>query len=325
MRFVLKRLGFYLIAAWAALTLNFILPRTMPGDPATTLFASFRGQLRPAQLESLKKAYGLSNAPLWQQYLQYIGSVFHGDFGISLSHFPEPVLAVIGTAIRWTVLLGVVSLLLSFVIGTALGAIGAWRRGRTLDSVMPPVLMFIGSFPHFFLALIILFVLGLTLNWFPHNHAYDDFITPSLSLGFVGSVLYHLVLPAGTIVIVAIASWMIRTRNTMIGILSEDYLMVAEAKGLSQLRILVRYAARNAMLPNITAFGMDLGFILSGQLLTEIVFSYPGLGYQLLQAVQTLDYPLMQALFLMITVTVLAANLIVDVLYVRLDPRARTG
>jgi peptide/nickel transport system permease protein len=325
MRFVLKRLGFYLVAAWAAVTLNFILPRTMPGDPATTMFASFRGQLRPEQLESLKKAYGLSDAPLWQQYFQYLNSVFHGDFGISLSHFPEPVLGVIGTAIRWTVLLGVVSLLLSFLIGTTLGAIGAWRRGKTLDSVMPPVMMFIGSFPHFFLALIILFVLGLTLNWFPHNHAYDDFITPSLSLGFVGSVLYHLVLPAGTIVIVAIASWMIRTRNTMIGVLAEDYLMVAEAKGLSQARILIRYAARNAMLPNITAFGMDLGFILSGQLLTEIVFSYPGLGYQLLQAVTSLDYPLMQALFLMITVTVLVANLIVDMLYVRLDPRARTS
>jgi peptide/nickel transport system permease protein len=173
--------------------------------------------------------------------------------------------------------------------------------------------------------LIILFGLGLSLNWFPESHAYGDFLTPSFSLGFAGSVLYHLVLPAGTIVIVAIASWMIRTRNTMIGILSEDYLMVAEAKGLSQPRILVRYAVRNAMLPNITAFGMDLGFILSGQLLTEIVFSYPGLGYQLLQAVQTLDYPLMQALFLMITGTVLAANLLVDVLYVRLDPRARTS
>lgn len=325
MRFVLKRLGFYVVAAWVALTLNFILPRTMPGDPATTMFASFRGQLRPEQLESLKKAYGLTDQPLWQQYLTYLGSVFHGDLGISISHFPEPVLTVIGTAIRWTVLLGLVSLLLSFAIGTTLGALGAWRRGRALDSVLPPLMMFIGSFPHFFLALIILFVLGLTLNWFPHNHAYDDFITPSPSLTFIGSVAYHLVLPAGTIVLVAIASWMIRTRNTMIGVLSEDYLMVAEAKGLSQARILVRYAARNAMLPNITAFGMDLGFILSGQLLTEIVFSYPGLGYQLLQAVTSLDYPLMQAIFLMITGTVLVANLIVDVLYVRLDPRARAS
>lgn len=325
MRFLLKRLGFYLIAAWAALTLNFILPRTMPGDPATTMFSSFRGLLKPEQLESIKKAYGLSDAPLWRQYFQYLNSVLHGDFGISLAHFPEPVTGVIGAAIRWTILLGLVSLLMSFLIGTALGAIGAWRRGKALDSIMPPVLMFLGSFPHFFLALIILFGLGLTLNWFPYNHAYGDFMTPSFSFGYAGSVLYHLVLPAGTIVIVAIAGWMMRTRNTMIGVLADDYLMVAEAKGLSQPRILIRYAVRNAMLPNITAFGMDLGFILSGQLLTEIVFSYPGLGYQLLQAVQTLDYPLMQALFLMITATVLVANLLVDVLYVRLDPRARTS
>ena len=325
MRFVLKRLGYYLVAAWAALTLNFILPRTMPGDPATTLFANFRGMLRPEQLDSLRKAYGLTNEPLWKQYLTYLSHVLRGDFGISLSHFPEPVTSVIGAGLRWTVLLGLTALILSFLIGTALGAIGAWRRGRAVDSLLPPVMMFVGSFPHFFLALIVLYFLGLQLGWFPHGHAYDDTLTPSLSLTFVWSVIVHLVMPAGTIVVVAIASWMIRMRNTMIGVLAEDYLMVAEAKGLSQARILLRYAARNAMLPNVTAFGMDLGFILSGQLLTEIVFSYPGLGYQLLQSVSELDYPLMQALFLMITVTVLVANLIVDVLYVRLDPRARSA
>src|SRR5207302_1325025 len=130
----------------------------------------------PEQLDSLKKAYGLTNQPMWQQYLTYLGHVLRGDFGISLSHFPEPVMAVIGAGVRWTLLLGLVSLLLSFAIGASLGAIGAWRRGGALDSVLPPVMTFLGSFPHFFLALVILFVLGLQLGWFPHAHAYDDTI-----------------------------------------------------------------------------------------------------------------------------------------------------
>ena len=323
MRFVARRFGMYLIAAWAAMTLNFVLPRTMPGDPATTLFASMRGQMNPQELESLKKAYGLTHAPLWQQYLTYIGQVFHGNFGISLSHFPTPVTTIIGEALVWTLLLGLTSLLLSCVIGTALGALAAWRRSGLVDSLLPPLLMFVGSFPYFFLALLILYVLGLVLNWFPHGNAFGSSVTPGFNLDFIRSVLFHLILPAGTIVLVAVGGWLIGMRNTMVGVLSEDYLLVAEAKGLSQTRRLIRYAARNALLPTVTSFGLNLGFIFSGQLLTEIVFSWPGLGYQLLQAVTGQDYPLLQALFLIITISVLIANLIVDVVYVWLDPRAR--
>lgn len=325
MRFIARRLGMYLIAAWAAITLNFILPRTMPGNPATTLFASMRGQLQPQELSSLKAAYGLSNAPMWQQYLSYLGQVLHGNLGISLSHFPTPVVDVIGVALRWTLLLGLTSLVLSCLIGTVLGAIAAWRRNGVVDSLLPPLLMFIGSFPYFFLALIVLYVLGLELNWFPHGNAFGDQVTPGLNLPFIRSVLFHLILPATTIILVAVGGWLIRMRNTMIGVLAEDYLTVAEAKGLSQARIMLRYAARNALLPTVTSFGMNLGFIFSGQLLTEIVFSWPGLGYQLLQAVSGQDYPLLQALFLIITITVLLANLLVDVVYVRLDPRARAA
>lgn len=325
MRFILRRFIFYLIAAWAALTLNFILPRTMPGDPASTLIGTMRGRIKPQQLEAIKQAYGLTDSPWWQQYLTYLAHVLHGDFGISLSQFPVPVTTVIATGLQWSLLLGLTSLILGFLLGNLVGVVAAWKRGGWVDSVMPPLLTFIGSFPYFFLALLALYFLAFKFGWFPLNHAYSDLLAPSWSLSFVGSILYHLILPACTIILVSVGGWMFGMRNTMIGVLAEDYLTMAEAKGLSQNRIMFNYAARNAMLPNITAFGMSIGFIFSGQILTEIVFSYPGLGYQLFQAVSSLDYPLMQALFLLITLAVLAANLLVDILYVRLDPRTRTA
>jgi peptide/nickel transport system permease protein len=323
MRFILRRLGFYAIAAWASLTLNFFLPRAMPGDPASAIFARFPGRLRPEDLEAMKKAYGFSDAPLIQQYFEYLTHALRGDFGISISAFPAQVTTVIGTGLIWTLLLGSTALLLSFVLGNLLGIVGAWRRGGFIDSVFPPVLTFAGSFPYFWLAMVALFFLGFQFGWFPLRHAYSDRLSPAWNPPFITSVLTHLVLPAGTILLVSIGGWMLGMRNTMISVLSEDYITMAEAKGLPQRRIMLNYAARNALLPNITALGMSIGFILGGQILTEVVFSYPGLGYLFFKAVSNLDYPLMQGLFLMITLAVLAANLFVDLLYVRLDPRVR--
>ena len=191
--------------------------------------------------------------------------------------------------------------------------------------MLPPLLVFVGSFPYFWLALVALFFLSFQFGWFPLRHAYSDQLAPGWNWTFVQSVFTHLILPAGTVVLVSIGGWALGMRNTMINILGEDYITLAEAKGLKQNQIMLHYAARNALLPNITAFGMSLGFVLSGQLIVELVFSYPGLGYQLIKAVSNLDYPLMQAIFLMITLAVLLANLLVDILYVRLDPRVRTA
>lgn len=323
MGYIARRLGFYLIAAWASITLNFILPRLMPGDPAATIMARFQGQARPEQIDAMRQAYGLSDAPLLEQYWTYLQHIARGEFGLSISSFPSPVLDVIGTSLRWTLLLGLVATIVGFGLGMLLGVVAAWRRGGWADSVLPPVLLFVGSFPYFWLASVALFFLGFYWEIFPLRHAYSDRLSPALSLQFIGSVAYHLVLPAVTIVLVSIGGWMLGMRNAMIGVLAEDYITFAEAKGLPQRRIMFNYAARNALLPNITAFGMALGFVVSGALITEIVFSYPGLGYQLFVAVRNLDYPLMQGIFLMITLAVLAANLLVDVLYLRLDPRVR--
>lgn len=325
MSFILRRLGFYLIAAWASLTLNFFLPRMMPGDPGDAVMARLQGRLTPETVDAMRQAYGLSDDPMILQYLRYLGNLARGEFGVSISAFPAPVTEVIFKGFAWTVLLGTTATIISFAIGSVLGMIGAWKRGSMVDSVLPPLVIFVGSFPYFWLATVALFFLSFQWGVFPLRHAYDDTLSPSFSVGFLWSVIVHLFLPAVTIIVVSIGGWLLGMRNTMISTLAEDYVTMAEAKGLSQGRVMFQYAARNALLPNMTAFGMSLGFILGGALFTEVVFAYPGLGYQLITAVRALDYPLMQGLFLMITFAVLIANLIVDLLYVRLDPRVRAS
>ncbi|CAN5783263.1 ABC transporter permease [soil metagenome] len=325
MEYVIRRIGFYALAAWASLTLNFLLPRMMPGNPGDALAAQMQGRVPPETLAAMAQAYGISDDPIWRQYISYIGNVFRGELGVSISAFPAPVSEVIQTALGWTLLMGGVSVVVAFIVGTSLGMVAAWRRGSWLDSVLPPFLQLFGSFPYFWVAMLALFFLGLQWGVFPLRHSYSNDLSPEFSLAFFSSVGYHLVMPAGTIIVVALGGWVLSMRNSMISTLSEDYVMMAEAKGLSQRRVMFSYAARNAMLPNLTQFGMALGFVIGGSLITEIVFAYPGLGYQLITAVRRLDYPLMQGIFLLITMAVLAANLIVDLLYVRLDPRVRRG
>lgn len=323
MRYLLRQLGLYFIAAWASLTLNFLIPRLMPGDPATAMFARFRGQLQPEAIDALRKAFGFTDAPLYMQYITYLSHTLTGDLGLSIAHFPAKVTDVIATGLGWTMLLSGAAVLVSFALGTLLGIIATWKRGGWLDSVLPPVLMFLGAFPYFWLAMVSLYILGFVLGAFPLRHAYSDTLSPEWSFEFIGSVLSHMVLPALSIVIATIGGWMLGMRSAMVTVLSEEYITMAQAKGLSQWRVMFSYAARNALLPNVTGFGMALGFVLAGSLLTEIVFSYPGQGYLLIQAVRNQDYPLMQGIFLTITLAVLGANFLVDVVYVFLDPRAR--
>jgi peptide/nickel transport system permease protein len=324
MKYLFRHLGLYLVAIWVSLTLNFLLPRTMPGDPVSALIGRMHGKFSAEQIEALKKAYGFTNTPILQQYVEYLSHALRGDFGLSISAYPAKVSAIISTALMWTVLLGMVTLFLGFLLGIILGVIVAWRRGGLLDSVLPSLFNFIGSFPYFFLAMLALYFLGFVLKWFPMSHAYSDYLSPGWTWEFVRSVAYHLVLPAGTVILISVGGWLIGMRSTMIAVLAEDYIIMAEAKGLPQWQVMFRYAMRNAILPNFTQFGMAIGFILGGQILTEIVFSYPGLGFYLVRAVTAHDYPLMQALFLMITLAILIANFIVDLLYVRLDPRVRS-
>jgi peptide/nickel transport system permease protein len=324
-RFVLRRAGFYLLAFWVSITLNFLLPRFMPGDPVSRMFAQSQSRMTPDQIAQLQRLFGLDDRPVWQQYVDYLGNVATGQMGISISRFPTPVTEVIAGQIGWTLLLGGTALLIAVVVGNLLGILAAWRRGGVLDSVFPPVLVFVGSFPYFWLAMGALYFFGVALGWFPLRHAFSAGTSPQWTGAFAADVGMHLVLPAVTIVLVSIGGWMLAMRNTMIATNAEDYIVMAEAKGLRPGRIMFRYAARNAMLPAVTSFGMSLGFVVGGALLTEVVFAYPGVGYQLLAAVQGLDYPLMQGIFLTITAAVLLVNFLVDLVYVRLDPRVRVS
>jgi len=205
LRYILRRLGFYLLAAWVALTLNFFLPRLMPGDPATALFARFRGRLGPEALDALRETFGLTDAPLLSQYFTYLGHVLRGDFGVSVAYFPAPVAQVIGTGLIWTIFLAGTAVVVSFLIGTLLGVVAAWWRRGWVDTWLPSTFVFLGAFPYFWLAMVALYVLGFTLGWFPLGHAYGDDLTPAFSARFLADVVRHAALPVGTVVI-AVAS-----------------------------------------------------------------------------------------------------------------------
>ncbi len=325
LRYLLRRAAFYAVALWAAVTLNFALPRMMPGNPMQVLVAKFRGRINPDALYAYAKLFGLDrHVSLWAQYWQYIGQLLHGNLGVSLGLYPETVSAALMQALPWTLFLLGLSTLISFILGTLLGMVSAWRRGSFLDAVAPTVFTLTGSFPYFWLALLLLYFFAFQLPWFPLGHAYGS-STSGWSFANLPDILYHAVLPALTIVVTSIGGWLLSMRNNMINTLSEEYVKVAKAKGLSDRRIMMTYAARNAILPNVTSFALSLGFILSGAILTEVVFSYPGLGYTLFQAVGNMDYPMMQGALLLIALAVLVANFIADLVYVKLDPRARQG
>ncbi len=324
MRYVLRRLGFFVLTLWACLTINFVLPRLMPGNPAIAMMAKYKGRLNGTALKALEIAFGVnSNESAFHQYFSYLGNTFSGHFGTSLTFFPEQVSKVVFSALPWTIGLVGVTTVLAFAAGTLVGIGSAWRRNGAFDSLLPPLFVIVGAFPYFFLAMLALLLFAVTLHWLPQGFGYADTDTISLTWRFVGDVLRHAVLPGLTILVTSVGGWVLTMRNNMISVLAEDYVRMARAKGLSPARVMFNYAGRNAVLPNLTGFAMSLGFVVSGAILVEYVFDYPGVGYMLLQAVENEDYALMQTLFLFITVAVLVAVLVMDFVTIVLDPRTR--
>jgi peptide/nickel transport system permease protein len=323
MKFFLRRAAFYLFTAWAAITINFILPRLMKGDPVTAYLAANQGRISPDAINSIRILFGLDeNRSVWQQYLDYWGLLFHGDLGRSFSKGLAPVSEIIAEALPWTLGLVGLSTVISFALGTLIGTFIGWRRGRTTDLVVP-VATFLSTIPYFWLGLIAIAVFSTMLGWFPASHAFAKEMVPEWSWAFVGDVAYHGALPALTIVLTSLGGWVLGMRNMMITVLDEDYITVAQAKGLTPRRVMLRYAARNAVLPQLSSFALALGFIVGGTLIVELVFSYPGLGLRLFEATFAKDYPLMQGMFLFITLSVLVANIFADVAHAILDPRTR--
>jgi peptide/nickel transport system permease protein len=324
MRFVLRRLGFFLLTLWAALTLNFFLPRMMPGNPALAAIGNHRGALNPQALKVLEAQFGVGHQNLVSEYFGYLGNVATFKFGVSLTTEPGvSVGRIVLDAIPWTLGLVGLTTILAFVLGTAIGIVGAWRRGGRLDSIMPPVFVIMTVIPYFWIGLILILVFGVQLHWLPYIDSYDITLAPGLNATFIGNVLEHAIMPSFTLLITTVGTWILTMRNTMITTLAEDYVRMARAKGLPGYRIMLDYAARNAILPNLTGFAMSLGFVVGGAILIEEVFNYQGVGFLLLQAVNNNDYPLEQALFLLITAAVLLAILVSDVVTAVLDPRTR--
>ncbi|HEX3965733.1 MAG TPA: ABC transporter permease [Trebonia sp.] len=323
MQFILRRLAFYLVAAWVAITANFFIPRAMPGDAVDAILAKLPNLLPPAR-KALEATLGQGNqGSLWHQYVVYLGHVFTLNFGPSLSNYPTPVTQIVAGGIYWTLGLVGLATVIAFVLGTALGVIAGWRAGGWLDRSLP-AMMFLQATPYFFLALVLIQVLGIGLHWFPVSGAYDGIdYTPGWNWGYLSNVIDYGTLPALTLVVTSVAGWMLQMRNVMVTTIGEDYVTAAQAKGLSNRRVIFSYAARNALLPQLQGFGLALGFVISGALVMEIVFSYPGIGYLLLNAASSKDTPLMQAIFLLITMAVLAANFLVDLVLVFVDPRVR--
>lgn len=324
MKFVIRRIGFFVVTLWAAVTFNFMLPRLMPGNPALAMMAQYKGQVNGAALKALEIAFGINtHESLVSSYFQYLGNIAHARFGDSIVFDMRSVSYEVFQALPWTLGLVGVTTAIAFALGTLIGLVAGWRRGSKLDSILPPVFVVTSAFPYFWVGLLFVWLLAYKLKWFPESGGYSINDQVGLNWHFIGDVLSHSLLPALTLVVTAIGGWILTMRNTVITVLAEDYVRMGRAKGLKPWTVMWGYAGRNAILPNLTGFAMSLGFVVSGAILVEYVFNYPGVGYMLLNAVKSEDYALMEALFLLITVAVLLAILVSDILTAVLDPRTR--
>ncbi len=328
MRYVGRKVALFVVTLWAAVTLNFVLPRLMPGSPvdaALGKLASAGVPITNAEKNAIEVQLGVPHASPFVQYWDYLKNIASLKFGTSYSFPTQTVAQTIGKALPWTLVLVGVTTIIAFIVGTLLGVYAGWRRGRAADTSITVGATFFGAFPPFWLGLLLLYVAAFKYGWFPIKGGYSPGTTPSWSPSFLSDALQHSVLPAVTLGVTTLSGWVFGMRNNMINILGEDYVTFAEANGLRSRTIALLYAARNALLPNVTAFGLSLGAVVGGAVLVEGVFSYPGVGGLLFTAVSNHDYPLMQALFLVITLSMLVAIFVVDLFYVRLDPRVRSA
>jgi peptide/nickel transport system permease protein len=328
MRWFLRRIVFYGFAVWVALTLNFILPRLMPGDPAGGVLQRLSPaqiQANPGIVQTYEALLGGGKHSIGHDYVVYLHRLASLDFGVSTSNYPAKVSAVVGRTLPYSIFLVGVAFVLAFAVGTLVGMVAAWRRGGGIDTVVVPTLMALSAFPAFFTALLGVYFLGLKLHWFPIQHAYDSGLSPGLNWSFLTSALRHSELPILVIVSAFAGGWVLNMRTVMINTISEDYVAMAQAKGLRDRRVMTRYAGRNAILPPLNGFAAQFAGAVGGLVFIEFVFSYPGAGLTLQQAALGNDYPLTQALLLVFAICVIASNLIMDLLNFVLDPRVRAA
>jgi peptide/nickel transport system permease protein len=323
--YVLRRVGVFVLVLWAAATINFAIPRLSPADPikeallkVTSMGAAQGG------MEELTKTFSARfglDQPVWKQYLNYITDLAQFNLGISINFFPAPVTDMILVALPWTILLVGLATLITFAIGTVLGAFMAWPNVPRVVSVLGPPLLTLSAIPYYLLGLILIYVFAFLLKAFPLGGGYSVGLAPDWSPAFLVDAGKHAILPALSIVLADLGGWALSMRAMMITVKGEDFMALAEAKGLNPGRIFLRYGVRNAILPQITSLALSLGRVVSGAILVEIVFAYPGVGNLLYQAIRSFDYFVIYGVAFMVIVAIGLATLILDLLLPALDPR----
>lgn len=327
-KYLLRRVGFLLLVVWTAATVNFFLPRLSGQDPIRQRLIQQvqNGAAVQAGIEKMVEEYNQKfglDKPLWQQYLVYLGDLARFEFNQSIANYPKPVADMIGSALPWTIGLLGVSTLLAFLLGTLFGAVVAWPRApQWMRSFAPPI-MTLSAIPYYLLGLVLLFVFAFQLRWLPGNGGYPIGAIPNWSLRFTLDVLKHAILPALSIVLSSVGFWAIAMRGMMVTVEGEDYMLLAEAKGLKNRRLFWRYGLRNALLPQVTSLALAMGYVLSGAVLVEVVFGFPGIGLLLFNAIKLVDYPVIQGIVFTIILSLAAATLLLDLTLPLLDPRIR--
>jgi len=326
-KYFLNKLGWFLITLVCAFILNFILPRLMPGDPVAAIVSRMAQGLSDARgvqaiYQQYTELFG-TNRPMHEQFFIYMRNVLQGDFGFSFSQYPRTVADALKSSILWTIALQFPAIIVGWLIGNTLGALAAYLKGG-FDKVIMPVSIFVSNFPAFGMAIILMVIFGVTLEWFPTSGGYGFDLIPEFSWNFIRSVIIHYQLPFWSIVLIAIGGQAIGMRSMSIYELNADYVKYARFMGIKDRKI-IGYVFRNAMLPQITGLALSIGTMVGGALVAEIVFSYPGLGYTILNGVMGQDYPLISATTLIITIMVLSANFIIEILYGVIDPRIKAA
>jgi peptide/nickel transport system permease protein len=326
-KYFLSKVLWFAVTFICAFVLNFILPRLMPGDPVAAIVSRLaQGMTNATGIQKIYQQYTElfgTNKPILEQFLIYLKNIAQGNFGYSFSQYPRTVADTLKAAIGWTVALQFPAIIVGWIIGNTLGAMAAYLK-KGFDKVLMPVSIFVSNFPAFGMAIILLVIFGVTLKWFPSSGGYGFDLIPSFSWRFMWSVIVHYQLPFWSIVLVAIGGQAIGMRSMSIYELNSDYVKYSRFLGIPDWKI-VGYVFRNAMLPQVTGLALSVGTMVGGALVAEIVFSYPGLGTTLLHSILGQDYPLISASALIVTVMVLIANFLIEIVYGLIDPRIKAA
>jgi peptide/nickel transport system permease protein len=327
--YVGRRVLIFAITIFIAVSVVFFVPRLLPGDPLSAVYAKMAGVGGGAVSQELIAAYrqrfGLDQSTS-QQYIHFWERLFHGDLGYSIASFPTRVSLLLRQALPWTIGLLTFTTLVAWILGSLLGALVGWSDGKNrVLNAMVPVALVLYTTPYYILAIMLVFLLAYRWTVFPLSGAYTLGADPEWSISFARDVVHHAALPALSIILVSLGWWFLSMRSLIISEQGQDYVLWAEARGLPRRRIFWAYAFRNALLPQTTGLALSFGHIVGGALITEVIFAYPGLGYVIYSAIRSLDYPVIQGSVLLLIISVSLANLVIDLLYPLIDPRIRFG